>query len=329
MTKSAFLVLVLLGSMAWARPVTLAPFDAGKLTVSLPQGWKTTADPTSGVVAAQQDPGRKDAAAILLVIQASTSATEDQLLDKVASSVSSDLKIAKRQALAGGGHVLIGDGTIDGVKVRIGAVAVVAGGTAITCLLVASSGDFDNLGGVQLVSTILGSIKLPAAAAAPAPAPAPATTPNGKLVIPPLTRRLAVSELAGVWKHDDGITQHYFDTSTGHYAGFDTVRFTDKWTFDAKGNMFSEFFGINTNNRVSTKVVDNKPGAASLDSNMVLTIKWKTGPQEEYLVRGLIELPTMTVITLNGPWYDKGVPAETIADQNKSTNLDQHWIRKK
>jgi hypothetical protein len=324
------------GAIASASPTALAPFTAGKLTVSLPKGWKVTADLDKGVIAAQQDPAHKDAAAALVVIQPSTTSTEDQLLDLVASSISKDLKVAKREARTGGGHVMIADGTTDGIKVRLGVIAIASGGSAIVCVVVAKPGEFDKLGGIELVSGILTSIKTSATAQTSAPtqtapaqtAPAPATV-NGKLVVPPLTHKLSISELGGEWRHDDGIIQNYVDRVTGTYAGFDALHYTDKWTFDGKGGMFSEFFGIVTSGGVSKKLVENKGGDVSLDSNMVMTIKWKTGPQQEYLVRGLVELPTMTVITFNGPWYDKGVAADVLADPTHGTNLDQHWVRKK
>jgi hypothetical protein len=316
---------------AWAgiasASAPLAPYDAGKLTVSLPKGWKVTADLDKGVIAAQQDPAHKDAAAVLLVIQPSTTSTEDQLLDLVASSISKDLKVAKREALAGG-QAMIADGTMESVKVRLGVIAIASGGSALVCVLAAKPGEFDNLGGIALVTSILTSVKT-ASSPPPSQPPAPATTPNGKLIVPALDHKLALSELDGEWRHDDGVLQDYVDRVTGRPAGFDALRYNDKWTFDGKGGVRSEFFGIATSGGTSKKIVDNKAGAASLDSNMVMTIKWKVGPQEEFLVRGMIELPTMTVITFNGPWYDKGVPADILADRTHGTNRDQQWIRKK
>jgi hypothetical protein len=334
--RSIPLVISALVGVASARPAALAPYDTGKLTVSLPTGWKVTAGAETGVIAARQDPGRKDAAAVLLIVQQSgATKSEDELLDVVASSVSKDLRVSKRLALPSGGHVMVADGTADTIKVRVGVMAFAANGASLVCLLVSKPSEFDRLGGLELVTSIITSIKTPATAAAAPPAtpypPADSqpTTVNGKLVIPPLTHRIALTDLAGEWKHDDGIINNYVNIYTGASAGFDAIRYTDKWTFDGKGGVFSEFFGISTANGVSSKIVENKPGAVSLASNMVLTIKWKTGSQQEYVVRGLVELPTMTVITLNGPYYDKGVPDESITDPNKAMNLDQHWIRKK
>lgn len=320
MTASRILLLVCVLSTAARATPALTPFESGKITVGLPKGWTVTTDPDHGVIAAQEDPARKDSAAVLLMIQPSTTSTEDQLLDQVASSISKDLKVAKRDALPGAGHVMVADGTSDGIKVRIGAIAIAAKGSAIVCLLAARPGEFDKLGGVELVAGMLASIKT---TATPAPAP------DGKLIVPPLTHAITPAELAGEWKHDDGITTTYVDRQTGSYAGYDALRYSDKWTFDGKGGVVSEFFGITTANGVSKKIVETKPGVATVGSNNVLTVKWKSAPQQEYIVRGLVELPTMTVITLNGPWYDKGVPADTVSDLSKATNLDQHWVRKK
>ncbi len=335
MSLRAILILVCVSAGSASANAPLAPYNAGKLTVSLPTGWKVTADLDKGVIAAQQDPAHNDAAAVLLMIQPSTTSTEDQLLDTVASSISKDLKVAKREALSGGGHVMIADGTMESIKVRLGVIAIASGGSALVCVLVAKPGEFDKLGGIGLVTGILTSVKTKgAAASSPPPSQppvqaAPATTPNGKLIVPPLDHKLAVSELDGEWRHDDGVLQDYVDRVTGRPAGFDALRYNDKWTFDGKGGVYSEFFGIATSGGTSKKIVENKGGAVSFDSNMVMTIKWKVGPQQEFLVRGLIELPTMTVITFNGPWYDKGVPADVLADRTHGTNFDQQWIRKK
>jgi hypothetical protein len=130
------LICVLAGA-ASARPVALEPYDgSGRLTVALPKAWKVTADLDKGMIVAQQDPGRSDAAAVILVIQPDPTATEDQLLDVIAGSVSKDLKVRKREALPGGhGRVMIADGTADSVKIRIGAVAIVTSGASLVCLL--------------------------------------------------------------------------------------------------------------------------------------------------------------------------------------------------
>ena len=325
-------VICLLAGLVSAKPVALEPYDAsGRLTVSLPKGWKVTADLDKGVIAAQQDASRNDAAAVLLVIQPNTTSTEDQLLDLVAGSVSKDLKVAKRSALPGGhGRMLIADGSIDSVKTRIGAVAVVAGGSGVVCLLASKTGDFDKLGGIELVTTILGSMKAPAAASPPAQAlQAPTVDSYGKLLVPALTRKLELAELAGEWRQDDKAISTYVNSTTGNYAGFSAIATTENWTLDAKGNVFSSFVGTTAGTGGAHQTSEKKRGTATLAPNMVLTLTWKTGPAQHYLVRGWVELPEMTVIVLNGPWYQDGVPADVLGDPKIGTNLNAQWARKR
>jgi hypothetical protein len=47
------------------------------------------------------------------------------------------------------------------------------------------------------------------------------------------------------------------------------------------------------------------------------------------LLRGWVELPEMTVIVLNGPWYQDGVPADVLGDPKIGTNLNAQWARKR
>jgi hypothetical protein len=336
--RALFVVVALVcavSASAWAKPIDLEPYDAaGKLTVSLPKGWKITADPDSGVIAAQQDPSRTDAAAVLLVVQASASATEDQLLDLLSSSVSKDLKAGKRGSLPGGhGRTLLTDGTIDNIKVKIGAVAIVANGSAVVCLLASKTTDFDKLGGMELVTTILGSMKATGGTTAAAPAPdtqtydKPTLDSYGHLVVPPLGRKITLADFAGEWRQDDSAITSYVSSSTGAYAGFSSVATTENWTMDAKGNVFSNFVGTTGGNGGAHQIVEKKTGTATLAPNMVLTLVWKTGTEKHYLVRGWVEFPEMTVMVLNGPWYKDGVPSDVLGDPKIGTNLNNKWVR--
>ena len=93
---AVFLLAALIAVAASASPVALAPYERRPLTVSLPKGWTITAHVDQGSIAAQQDPGRKDAAIVLLLLPTSTTATEDQLLDAIAGNVSKDLRVKSR-----------------------------------------------------------------------------------------------------------------------------------------------------------------------------------------------------------------------------------------
>jgi hypothetical protein len=47
-----------------------------------------------------------------------------------------------------------------------------------------------------------------------------------------------------------------------------------------------------------------------------------------FVLRGWEEMTDMTVMTLNGPWYD-GVPADVLANPAIGVNLDQQWVRRR
>ncbi len=69
--------------------------------------------------------------------------------------------------------MLIADGRVGDIRVRLGAIAVATAGASIVSLLVAKAGEFDRLGGMELVTTILTSIKPHAPPAPPPQAPVP------------------------------------------------------------------------------------------------------------------------------------------------------------
>lgn len=37
----------------------------------------------------------------------------------------------------------------------------------------------------------------------------------------------------------------------------------------------------------------------------------------------------MTIMTLNGPWYDAPIPSNIFSNPERGANLDQNWVRKK
>jgi hypothetical protein len=197
--------------------------------------------------------------------------------------------------------------------------------------------DFDRLGGIELVNSIIASLKTPSAQPPPpseqAPPPAAATAApaiaNGRLVVPPLTHKVAVSELAGEWRQDDSVTTRYVSTSTGSYAGFDSIATTERWTLDGKGGVSSSFLATTAGNGGARQIKETKRGTVTLAPNMVITVHWNGAAEQQYLLRGWVELPAMTVITLNGPWYQAGVPDDVLADPHKGVNLDEHWVRNK
>ncbi len=169
--RSAWQVVVLICVMAAsaaAKPLVLEPHDFGTLTVQTPKGWAFTADAAKGMALAQQDPKRKDAAQLLVVVVSANAPTEDQLLDAITGRAAQQLKVVHRGAAPGGaGKLLVADGVVDNIKVRISAIAVVASGGAVVGVLIAKAGESDGLGGTDLVVSVMASLK--ATASAPTP----------------------------------------------------------------------------------------------------------------------------------------------------------------
>jgi len=151
---------------------------------------------------------------------------------------------------------------------------------------------------------------------------APAPTSGGRLVIPPPTRTMTIADLAGEWGHNDGITTTYVDRHTGAYAGYDSLHFTNKWTITREGGISLDFFGI----RNGKKLTEKSSGAATL-SDGLLVIRMTN--MQRYVFRGWLELPDMTIMKLNGPWYEAPIPANIFTNPQQGANLDQNWVRKK
>ena len=241
MVGRALLILLCLVARLAAAPVALEPYDAaGKLTVALPKGWVVTADLAKGAIAAQQDPKRVDAASVLLILQTGVTAGEDQLLDAVMASIANDLKVVKRASLPDNrGRLLVSRGTVSGVVVRIGAVAVVADGSAVIGVLAAKEADFEPLGGTQLVLSIISSMR--ASGAPPPPAP------TGTAVA---LKSVALADLVGEWGETGGSTIDWVDTSTGQYRGSTAAFFGASHAIAADGTFKYLFVGRTANHTV-------------------------------------------------------------------------------
>ena len=50
---------------------------------------------------------------------------------------------------------------------------------------------------------------------------------------------------------------------------------------------------------------------------------------QRYVFRGWLDLPDMTIMKLNGPWYDDPIPSNILSNPEQGVNLDQTWVRKK
>lgn len=131
---------------------------------------------------------------------------------------------------------------------------------------------------------------------------------------------LTLTELAGEWGCNDGINTRYVDRQTGDYAGTDSLHFTEKWTISASGSITLDFFGIHNGRRI----VDKSTGVVSLLADGILVIRMPN--EQRFVVRGWEPAADMTVMTLNGPWYDY-IPPEILANPQQGANLDQRWVR--
>jgi hypothetical protein len=181
MTKAVLLAVLTYCALASANPPALVTYDAKAFTISVPKGWNVVADASKGTVVAQQDPKRKDAAQ-LLVMAGTGSTTADQVLDALLKQVAASMKVTKREKLPNdAGLLVVADGTTDGIKVRLGAIAA-GKGTVVVGLLITKVDDFEALGGTTTIATVLASIKV--ASTAPASTTAPpssaATLPAGR-----------------------------------------------------------------------------------------------------------------------------------------------------
>ncbi|MGE5187356.1 MAG: hypothetical protein ACM31C_35160 [Acidobacteriota bacterium] len=300
----SLLVVMVLAASAVAAPPQLAPATAGSLTVSLPKGWKVTSQSAGATIfVAQQDPAKADAAALLVTIQlAGNTQTEDQLLDVVAKQVATNVKVVKREAIAGGGHMLIADGTAGAIKVRIGAIAVASGGSGVMGVLVAKPGDFDALGGPGLVTSVMTSIRAqPAAQPAPA-APAPAAS-HGRITIP---------DLAGVWDSDEASIKQYAYSNGGGYAGATAMSSRKTYTVAANGDYTAKFanYAGGTAGGRGTFLWSNASGTWSFLPSGVLQMTSKGVATTYYTIVSFSTDGDVSTLLISSPHWDKADPPD-------------------
>jgi hypothetical protein len=153
------------------------------------------------------------------------------------------------------------------------------------------------------------------------PSPQALPTAAEPRVAPVAGRTLRIADLAGEWGRDDGINTRYVDRATGAYAGTDSLHFTERWTITAAGGISLDFFGIQN----CRKIVEKSTGVVTLSADGILVIRMTN--EQRYVLRGWQEGPDITVMTLNGPWYAEGIPADIIRNPAQGVNLDKHWVR--
>jgi hypothetical protein len=328
MTRHAAVLLAALVALpAAAAPPARQTFD--RVTYTPPEGWKV--DLSNPALAAISRATPKSYC--LVAIYASTRASGDlaascaaewtavalRSIDPVAAPKPQEATIGNGRALVGGAPA-----TIKGAPTAAILMVLDAGASVVSILILTSStAAFEAYSGE--VTAMLGSITVRrdetgAPPAAPA-TPAPGAGDTVKLVVPPPTRQLTIADLVGEWRHEDRISTTYVDRTTGAYAGSDNLAMRTGWTITAKGVVSEHFFAI----RNGKKIVDEQVGTIKVLPGNILEVKIGSGPQ--YLIRGWVQLPAMSVMRLCGPFYEGGVPQDILADPGKGVNLEQHWVR--
>lgn len=220
---------------------------------------------------------------------------------------------------ADGWTVISGGGEVESdIGKAVGFLTVISGfGKTVSILAV-----FNDPAYVKQVDSFIGGIDLDKTAP-PANTAANPPTENGKVVIPMPTRQLTVADLAGEWGETAGFSTTYVDRYTGAYAGTDSLHYRSKMTFTKNGGYANDFFAIQN----GKKIIDKTSGTVTIVGR-VLSIKQKN--TAKYVIRGWLELPDMTILTVCGPWYDDDVIPEAIfTNPAQGANLNSNWIRKK
>jgi hypothetical protein len=155
---------------------------------------------------------------------------------------------------------------------------------------------------------------------------------DGELIIPQPTRDLTFADLAGEWiDGPNRMTTEYVQSGSGQGAGRDTTAFEVKTIFKSDGT-YSSFF--NSVRKKYETESDTQTGPYSIDGRL-LSIQGtgysgKTVTTTKWVIRGWLELPSMTVLQLAGPWSDDApIPEEIFTDfsefsKNYGTTT---WVR--
>ena len=157
---------------------------------------------------------------------------------------------------------------------------------------------------------------------------------GGNLIIPQPSRQLTTADLAGVWiDGPNRMTTEYVYSGSGKSAGLETTAFEVKTTFKSDGT-YSSFF--NSVRKKYETESDTKTGPYSIDG-LLLSIQGtgyegKGTVTTKWVIRGWLELPSMTVLELAGPWYgDAPIPEANFTDFSEYAPVafSTTWIRLK
>ncbi len=235
-----------------------------------------------------------------------------QTIDRVAAPKPTMRTVGNVRAAVGGAT-----STVQGQPV-LGMLIVLDAGASVVSMLVITPtvAAFDAYSAE--VQAMLSTLVVRRVGAPPQP---PTTNGGTSLVVPAPNRRIVVADLIGEWGRNDGINTTYVDRATGVYAGTDSLHFTDAWVITTEGGISTDFFGLENGRTIAA----TSTGLVALSPTGILTIR-RTN-ERRYVLRGWLELPTMTVMKLNGPWPDANIPANILSDPEQGWNLDQTWVR--
>lgn len=218
------------------------------------------------------------------------------------------------------------------VSKAIGFLTVISGfGKAVSILAV-----FNDPAYVKQVDEFITGIEMDkiAAPANNTASGAAAFDDGGDLIIPQPSHQLTTADFAGVWiDGPNRMTTEYVHSGSGKSAGRDTTAFEVKTTFKSDGT-YSSFF--NSVRKKYETESDTKTGPYSIDGRL-LSIQGKgysgkSTTTTKWVIRGWLELPSMTVLMLAGPWYDDApIPEVHFTDFGPESRFrgTTKWIRLK
>jgi len=150
------------------------------------------------------------------------------------------------------------------------------------------------------------------------------------LIVPPPQRAITQADLAGEWKNTGRSLKGYVNTSTGGYAGYSAIVAETAWSIDAKGNLSQMYNGVHASNAGggTFQVNGNTTGTLTIAGDRVLSVVTRSGAPKYYLLRGWFVGPELTVMRINGPYYNAKDIGDDVRSDKVGGNLDELWVRK-
>ena len=331
MPRTLTVFVLLIAATAHAGPPVLEAHQVGGITISTPRGWDFAGDADKVMVLARQDPKRTDGAQLVVIVSTASTVTEDQVLDALAAQVAQNVKVIQRGAGPGkAGKMLVADGKIGALAVRLGAIAIGANGGMVVGLLAAKSSDFTALGGIDLVTAVIASMHATTGPEQPAASASTGSSDEeemvaqyqyGYLVVPPITKPITIANLVGKWSTNAGSASVH-----GNSGGVQSsVNSAEEWTIDAKGGFTSHFKAAVTQNRNTRGVDEVDTGRAYFDQAGELVIATDHGTTY-YAVHGWFHNKDVTAMRISTPYY-KPIDPKILADVNYNHLLDHTLYR--